>query len=285
MKLNVISGLSGAGKSVAMLALEDLGYYCIDNLPVTLLEALADELGRAGHPMYERAAVAIDARNPGAALQELPAIIDALRERSVVEQLVFLEADDSSLIKRFSETRRKHPLTADDISLAEAIRRERVLLAPVRESADIRIDTSRTNLHQLRDLVLHRVDQRGTKTLSLLFQSFGYKHGIPPDADFLFDARCLPNPHWVPNLRPLTGIDTEVAEFLGGEAMVVEMIDGIRDFLETWIPRFQDENRPYLTVAIGCTGGRHRSVFLVEQLAEYFRKHRDAVLVRHREIG
>ncbi len=285
MKLNVISGLSGAGKSVAMHALEDLGYYCIDNLPVTLLEALADELGRAGHPMYERAAVAIDARNPGAALQELPAIIDALRERSVVEQLVFLEADDSSLIKRFSETRRKHPLTADDISLAEAIRRERVLLAPVRESADIRIDTSRTNLHQLRDLVLHRVDQRGTKTLSLLFQSFGYKHGIPPDADFLFDARCLPNPHWVPNLRPLTGIDTEVAEFLGGEAMVVEMIDGIRDFLETWIPRFQDENRPYLTVAIGCTGGRHRSVFLVEQLAEYFRKHRDAVLVRHREIG
>lgn len=285
MKLNVISGLSGAGKSVAMHALEDLGYYCIDNLPVTLLEALADELGRAGHPMYERAAVAIDARNPGAALQELPAIIDALRERSVVEQLVFLEADDSSLIKRFSETRRKHPLTADDISLAEAIRRERVLLAPVRESADIRIDTSRTNLHQLRDLVLHRVDQRGTKTLSLLFQSFGYKHGIPPDADFLFDARCLPNPHWVPNLRPLTGIETEVAEFLGGEAMVVEMIDGIRDFLETWIPRFQDENRPYLTVAIGCTGGRHRSVFLVEQLAEYFRKHRDAVLVRHREIG
>ena len=285
MKLNVISGLSGAGKSVAMHALEDLGYYCIDNLPVTLLEALADELGRAGHPMYERAAVAIDARNPGAALQELPAIIDALRERSVVEQLVFLEADDSSLIKRFSETRRKHPLTADDISLAEAIRRERVLLAPVRESADIRIDTSRTNLHQLRDLVLHRVDQRGTKTLSLLFQSFGYKHGIPPDADFLFDARCLPNPHWVPNLRPLTGIDTKVAEFLGGEAMVVEMIDGIREFLETWIPRFQDENRPYLTVAIGCTGGRHRSVFLVEQLAEYFRKHRDAVLVRHREIG
>lgn len=285
MKLNVISGLSGAGKSVAMHALEDLGYYCIDNLPVTLLQALADELGRAAQPLYERAAVAIDARNPGYALQELPAIIDTLRERSVIDQLVFLEADDSSLITRFSETRRKHPLTAEDISLAEAIRRERTLLAPVRESADIRIDTSRTNLHQLRDLILHRVDQRGTKTLSLLFQSFGYKHGIPPDADMLFDARCLPNPHWVPHLKPLTGLDREVAEFLGAEAVVMEMVDGIREFLETWIPRFQAENRPYLTVAIGCTGGQHRSVFLVEQLAKYFREHREAVLVRHREIS
>lgn len=281
----VVSGLSGAGKSVAMHALEDLGYYCIDNLPVTLLPALSEELERSTHPIYEHAAVAIDARNPVAALQDLSRIISDLRDKGVVEQLVFLEADDSTLHRRFSETRRKHPLTAEGVSLAEAIAHERLLLGPIRERADIRIDTSETNLHQLRELILHRVDQRPSQRLSLLFQSFGYKHGIPPDADIVFDARCLPNPHWVPRLRPLTGLDAEVAEYLQAEPVVERLIEDLRGLLEAWIPRFEAEARPYLTVAIGCTGGRHRSVYVAERLASHFRERRDSVLVRHRELS
>jgi len=284
MRLIVVSGLSGAGKSVAMDALEDLGYYCIDNLPVNLLPALAAELSSAGLPSYQRAAVAIDARNPEQALQRLPEVVDELRERGAIDQLVFLEADDQSLVKRFSETRRKHPLTAHDTALTEAIRRERELLAPVRTRAGICIDTSRTHLHELRDVVRRRVAEHPLETLSLLFQSFGYKNGIPHDADMVFDARCLPNPHWVPRLRPLTGQEAEVAEFLGTQAICNEMLEWIGGFLETWIPRFEAENRAYLTVAIGCTGGQHRSVYLVETLAARFRAVREGVMVRHREL-
>lgn len=285
MSIIVVSGLSGAGKSVAMHALEDLGYYCIDNLPVNLLPQLVEEIERAANPTYEQAAVAIDARNPAASLQGFPQVIDELRDKGIVTALVFLEADDRSLIKRFSETRRKHPLTTDHTSLAEAIARERVLLDAIRESADVHIDSSETNLHQLRELIQHRVHRRPVETLSLEFQSFGYKHGIPQDTDLVFDARCLPNPYWVPRLRPLTGRDAEVVEYLQAQSVATEMVDALRFFLETWIPRFEAENRAYLTVAIGCTGGRHRSVYLVEALAEYFRAQRDSVLVRHRELA
>lgn len=283
MKLILISGLSGAGKSVAMHALEDLSYYCVDNLPIKLLSALVEEL-EVGSVPDTRAAVSIDARNPASSLQDFPALIEELRNRCVLNALVFLEADDDNLIKRFSETRRKHPLTADNTSLPEAISRERMLLETVREIADVHIDTSHTNLHQLRELIAHRVHERQEKKLSLLFQSFGYKFGLPQDADMVFDARCLPNPHWVPALRPLTGCDEEVKDYLLSEPMVTEMVEGLRGFLDDWIPRFEAENRSYLTVAVGCTGGRHRSVFVTEALGEYFKSRRDAVLVRHRDM-
>ena len=268
-----------------MDALEDLGYYCMDNLPVGLLPAFAKEATDSQQPVYDRAAVAIDARNPAGALQGLPALIDSLRTAGKVDELVFLEASDESLIKRFSETRRKHPLTEEDVSLAEAIRRERELLGPLRESADICIDTSHTHLHQLRDLVRRRVDRRPLQTLSILFQSFAYKHGVPPDADMVFDVRCLPNPHWEPHLRPLTGRDDAVVQFLEAAPAVNEMYEQLRSYLDTWVPRFEAENRAYMTIAIGCTGGRHRSVYLVERLGEYFGARRPAVLTRHRELN
>jgi UPF0042 nucleotide-binding protein len=268
-----------------MHALEDLGYYCIDNLPVNLVPALAAEIENTMQAVYKRAAIAIDARNPAEALRGFSEMIDELRSQKVVNEVVFLEAEESVLIKRFSETRRKHPLTADNISLAEAIRRERELLAPVRRNADVCIDTSRTNLHQLRDLIRQRIDQRPLGTVSMLFQSFGFKHGIPPDADMVFDVRCLPNPHWELHLRPLTGRDPEVVAFLETEPLVQEMFDNLKVFLETWLPRFEAENRPYITIAIGCTGGQHRSVYLAERLAEYFRARRKAVLIRHRELA
>jgi UPF0042 nucleotide-binding protein len=285
MRLIVVSGLSGAGKSIAMHALEDLSFYCIDNLPAGLLPALARELKSASQPAYTRAAVAIDARNPAEALQELPEMIQALRQQELVHELVFLEAVDDTLIKRFSETRRKHPLTEGNVSLAEAIARERALLAPVRQDADICIDTSRTHLHELRELIRQRLDRRPINTLSILLQSFGYKHGLPSDADMVFDVRCLPNPHWKPYLRPLTGCDLEVQQFLDSESLAQEMLETLTAFLETWIPRFELENRAYMTVAIGCTGGRHRSVYLCERLASRLSTQRPNVLVRHREIA
>lgn len=284
MRLIVVSGLSGAGKSVAMEALEDLGYYCVDNLPTKLLPAFSDELADASGSAYERAAVAIDARNPADALQRSPAMIVQLRNKGVVNELLFVEAEDGILIKRFNETRRKHPLTAGDVSLGEAIRKERELLGPLRREADICIDTSRTNLHQLRDIIRERVDGRPLEVLSLLFESFGYKHGLPTDSDMVFDVRCLPNPHWEPNLRAHTGRDREVVEFLESQTVVEEMFLDIRDFLESWIPKYEAGNRSYLTIAIGCTGGQHRSVYLAERLAEHFCSRRKAVMIRHREI-
>ena len=283
MKLVLISGLSGAGKSVAMHALEDLSYYCVDNLPVNLLSALTEEFD-VGPVPDARAAVSIDARNPATSLRDFPLLIQELRDRGALHALVFLEADDDSLIKRFSETRRKHPLTADNTSLAEAIGRERMLLETVREIADVHIDTSHTNLHQLRELIAHRVHERHDQKLSLLFQSFGYKFGIPQDTDLVFDARCLPNPHWVPSLRPLSGLDQAVKDYLLSEAMVTDMVESLRVFLDDWIPRFEAENRSYLTISVGCTGGRHRSVFVTEALGDYFKSERDAVLVRHRDL-
>lgn len=268
-----------------MDALEDLGYYCMDNLPARLLPALANEMADSNQLVYEHAAVAIDARNPAEALQGLPGLIRELRLKDHVHDLVFLAADDASLIRRFSETRRKHPLTAPNVSLAEAIGRERELLAPLRLDADIVIDTSRTHLHQLRAIVRQRIAQRAPGTLSVLFQSFGYKHGVPADADIVFDVRCLPNPYWETQLRPLTGKDTPVIEFLESQHLVEEMFESLKVFLQTWLPRFEAENRAYVTVGIGCTGGRHRSVYLTERLVAYFRAQRFAVLARHRELS
>jgi UPF0042 nucleotide-binding protein len=285
VRLVVVSGLSGAGKSVALHTLEDLGYYCIDNLPVDLLPALASQMTSPGSPDYEFTAVGIDARNPSRALERFPSILNELRSHCVDCQLVFLEAEDPILIKRFSETRRRHPLTSDEVSLAEAIARERQLLGPLASCADLRIDTSLTTLHQLRDLVRLRVGGGAPGALSVMLLSFGFKHGVPRDADFVFDVRCLPNPHWEPHLRPLTGRDAPVVEFLGCDALVDEMFEDLAGFLQDWIPRFEAENRAYLTVALGCTGGQHRSVYMAERLGEHLRAHgRWSVIVRHREL-
>ncbi len=284
LKLIVVSGLSGAGKSIAMHALEDLGYYCVDNLPVALLPAFVRELRRDRSGVYSRAAVGIDSRNSTLALRGLPEALRALKDEDVESDLLYLAAADEILIKRFSETRRKHPLTVQSMALPEAIRREREIMEPFRVNANICIDTTNTNLHQLRDLIRARVDRRPAKTLSLLFQSFGFKHGVPNDAELVFDVRCLPNPHWEPKLRQLTGRDQVVEDFLLSHEVVREYFSDLKVFLERWIPRFEADNRQYLTVAIGCTGGQHRSVFMAEQLARDFSGRREGVLVRHREI-
>ncbi len=284
MKLIVISGLSGAGKSIALNVLEDLGYYCVDNLPLGLLEAFAVELA-AAQPTPERVAAVIDARNLSAAFDRFPEIKTAIGNQGVDCEVVFLEADDNAITKRFSETRRKHPLTAANVALLEAIQRERTLLEPVRDLADSCIDTSRTRYHELRELIRQRVDRRPLQTMSLQFLSFGYKHGIPLDADYVFDVRSLPNPYWEVGLRQLNGRDEKVVAFLDSQPAVRAMLTSLREFLDQWIPTFEDDNRAYLTVAVGCTGGNHRSVYVVELLAAQFREGRNGVLVRHRDVS
>jgi UPF0042 nucleotide-binding protein len=282
MGLVVVSGLSGAGKSVAMHALEDLGYYCVDNLPVRLLNAFLE--GQCG--TLKNTAVSIDARSGVEALVELPERIRELRESGAVREVIFLEAVNDVLLNRFSETRRKHPLSGEDNTLAEALALERDLLEGVRAEADSVIDTTLINLHQLRDLIRRRVEDRSAgTTMALMFESFGYKHGIPATADLVFDARCLPNPYWEPPLRSLTGQDRDVASYLAGQPVVEEYFQELMALLERWIPRFEGDNRAYFTVAIGCTGGQHRSVYMVERLSETFREQRSEVLARHRELA
>ena len=285
MKLVIVSGLSGSGKSVALHTLEDLDYYCIDNLPIALLEPFAQQLLDSPPVGQDNAAVGIDARNQSADLTRFPELLKRLRGRGIVCEILYLQADDETLLKRFSETRRKHPLSRANVSLADAIVQERSLLEPISANASLHIDTTHTNIHQLRDLVQERVAGKTAGALSLLFKSFGFKHGVPEDADFVFDVRCLPNPHWEARLRPQTGLDADVAEFLGSHAMVDEMFDEISRFLDTWIPRFQNENRSYLTIAIGCTGGQHRSVYLARRLGDHFQSRYPSVLVRHRELS
>lgn len=277
MQLFLISGLSGSGKSVALNVLEDSGYYCVDNLPAELLPALTDNLRQAG---YARIAVSIDVRS-GGSVQQLPHYIVQLRQRGVDVHLLFLDAQTDTLVKRFSETRRRHPLSDDRLTLPECIQRERELLAEI-GSIGHRIDTSELGANALRAWVKDfiRVDRA---RLSLLFQSFGFKNGIPLDADFVFDIRCLPNPHYDPALRPFSGRDAAVIEFLERIPNVQKMYDDIRGFIENWLPCFVADNRSYLTIAIGCTGGQHRSVYLAEKLARYF-KAQQQVLVRHREL-
>ncbi len=282
MKLVIISGLSGSGKSIALHVLEDLGHYCIDNLPVGMLPALSEQLRQHAHD--GPVAVGIDARNLIDDLQRFPAILAELRNAGVETRVLYLEADDATLLKRFSETRRRHPLSSEETPLAEAIVQERRLLEPVAAEAELRFDTSRTNVHQLRDMIRQRVEEADSG-LSLLFESFGFKHGVPVDADFVFDVRCIPNPHWVPELRRHTGRDAPVIAYLESHPEVAEMFTDIRDFLDTWIPRFEADNRSYMTVAVGCTGGQHRSVYMVERLAAHFRQQRAGVLCRHRELS
>lgn len=285
MKLIVISGVSGSGKSTAINVLEDLGYYCIDNMPVGLLPALAEQmLGMPGQQV-ENITVGIDARSLPGELHRFAYILEQLKNKGLECETLFLDADDEILLKRFSETRRKHPLSIKSLPLMDAIQQERTLLEPIASRADLYIDTSRTNLHQLRDLIRERIENKTDQTLSLLVQSFGFKHGVPADADFVFDARCLPNPHWEPSLRPQTGLHEGVINFLQQHQQVENMFTDILTFMQNWIPAFIAENRSYMTIAIGCTGGQHRSVYLANRLANEFRKIYNNVSERHRDMS
>lgn len=280
----IISGLSGAGKTIALHALEDAGYYCVDNLPVGILPSFANFIASEPEAHFHKVAVGIDARNHPAAIAALPATLDALQAGKVRAELIFVDASDETLLARFSETRRKHPLSADDVPLVDAIRRERVLLDPIIRRADLRIDTTRTNVHQFRAAIRELITRRPSGALAVLFRSFGYKKGVPSDADFVFDVRCLPNPYWEPALRDLTGRDAPVREFLDAQPMVGEMAADVARFLDTWITRFEEVNRSYLTVAFGCTGGRHRSVYMAERLAAHFAERGKQPAISHRDV-
>lgn len=284
MHLVLISGLSGSGKSIALNVLEDAGYYCVDNLPSQLLQQLVGLLDQQG---YRKVAAAIDIRG-GDSIAMLPQQLDALRARDLELRFLFLDAKNETLIKRFSETRRRHPLASDERTLSEAINEERVRLEAL-IALGHHIDTSDVRPNTLREWVRQFIaadagaEAPRESGLTLLFQSFGFKHGIPLDADLVFDVRCLPNPYYEMALRPLTGRDAEVIAFLEAEPDVLRMRQDIACFVASWLPAYIRDNRSYLTVAVGCTGGQHRSVHIAEWLAREFAD-RARILVRHREL-
>jgi len=283
MSFFIVSGLSGSGKTIALQALEDIGFYCIDNLPAALLPHFAGLVADMRNNAIANVAIGLDVRNR-AFLADLPKSLEALHARGIHYRIVFLEAEDSILVKRFKETRRKHPMLDHQTPLVEAIRAEKNLLEPLSFDAALRIDTTRTTPHELRSQVRNFARGEDTAGLTLLFESFGYKHGTPLDADYVFDVRCLPNPYWQTELRQYTGLDEPVVRFLEKHDEVQEMFDEIRGFLEKWLPRFEREDRTYLTIAVGCTGGQHRSVYLVHRLAEQFANKGLKTQVRHREL-
>ena len=285
MKLIIISGRSGSGKTTCLHVLEDLGYYCVDNMPASLLAALAERIAEENNNDLNRVAVSIDARNLSGDLSKFREIFDRLDASALDRQIIFLDAETDTLLKRFSETRRKHPLSNSDLGLLEAIKLEKELLAPIANLANLTIDTSTLTLHDLRDIVRDRVANHKPNILALQFQSFGFKHGIPKDADMVFDLRCLPNPYWVNTLRGLTGLNQEVIDYLESQPEVDKMFNDIKGFLENWIPSFERNNRNYITVALGCTGGQHRSVFLSEKLKKHFSQTISNIQVRHRELS
>lgn len=280
--LVLVTGLSGGGKSTALRALEDLGYNCVDNLPAALLREFAATVSH-GPAVYSRVALGIDARSPEQDLGDIPLWLDGLAGSGIQCQMLFLEADSKAIIKRFSETRRRHPLTGDEHALPQAIARERVLLNGLRERADWVIDTSDTNIHQLRRQVWKSIgaDNEG---MTIVLESFAFKRGVPQDVDFIFDARILPNPHWVDSLKDYSGLDEPVRKWLEKDASVERLIADVLGFLKTWLPEFRDSQRSYVTVGIGCTGGRHRSVYLVDRLAAGLGEDFGDVLIHHREL-
>jgi len=281
VRIIILSGLSGSGKSVALHMLEDLGFYCIDNIPAAMLKPFISYTVRASESMYERTAIGLDARNTAGEIATVPQLIDELRRSGIQCEVVFLVSSEEELLRRFAETRRKHPMSRNNVGLREAMALERTLLDPIINAADLVIDTSKMGVHALRDIIHQRVEQRAAARLSLSFESFGFKHGIPGDADFVFDARSLPNPYWEPGLRNLTGRDPEVIHFLESQTNVATLIQDITRFLDGRIPEYQASNRGYLTVAIGCTGGQHRSVYIVDRLAAVFAARFPRVTVRH----
>jgi UPF0042 nucleotide-binding protein len=281
--LILVTGLSGGGKSTALHALEDLGYYCVDNVPAALLKEFAIQIN-SNPELYSRVALGVDARSRGPDLKQLPERLEELKALGLKCQVLFLSADLKVIIQRFSETRRRHPLTTDKHALPSAIELEQKLLGALKEAANWVIDTSDTNIHQLRRQVWKCAESENEST-SIVLESFAYKHGVPQDVDFAFDARHLPNPYWVTELRDYNGLDTRVGEWLEKDPMVNEMRTDLLEFLLRWLPRFQAVQRSYVTIGIGCTGGRHRSVYLVDLLAPELRKKFPSVMVHHREIN
>jgi len=286
MRVTIVSGQSGSGKTVALHTLEDEGFYCIDNLPSSLLPALLARIRDSLGGLYTQVAVGIDARSEMAAgLEDFPEQLANLRNQGHDARVLYLRTDIQVLLRRFSETRRKHPLSGRDMPLIRAIEVERDLLSPISASADLVIDTTTLNLHQLREQIRSRVLQSDSERMALLVQSFGFKYGVPTDTDFVFDVRCLPNPHWKADLRELTGVDEPVAAYLEEHAMVEDMYRSLCDFLDRWIPTYQDSGRAYMTISIGCTGGQHRSVYLARRLNDHYRQTLDNVSLRHRELN
>ena len=285
MRLVVISGHSGSGKTSALNILEDVGFTCIDNLPASLLENLIDQLTASNNHRGLNVAVGIDARNLVGDLNKIPKILKHIRREDVDVSVIFLYARRADLLRRYSETRRRHPLSSDSVGLKEAIDLEKQLLSPISDIADRSVDTSRLTLHQLRDLVKNIVVPNTPQHMSILFESFGFKNGVPSDSDFVFDVRCLPNPYWKEHLKSQTGHDAGVIEFLESQAEVASMLADIIGFLTRWLPHFQQNNRSYLTVSIGCTGGQHRSVYLANRLHEHFSQLHPLVHVSHKELA
>lgn len=280
MRLLIISGRSGSGKSVALQALEDVGYYCVDNLPVEMLPDLVTKL----HDDQPRLAISIDSRNLPKDTARFKEVLHYLRQRCRPFETAYLDAKLDTILKRFSETRRKHPLTNNLLSLHEAIEQERELLSPIANSADITIDTTELSKHDLCRIIREKVASENDSNLQLLVQSFGFKNGLPMDADFIFDVRCLPNPYWQQALRSFSGLDQDVIQFLEKHHDVKLMVEDVIRFLDNWLPRFESDNRSYLTVGIGCTGGQHRSVFVAEQIAKQAKHLNLNVQIRHRDI-
>jgi UPF0042 nucleotide-binding protein len=280
--LVIVSGMSGSGKSVALKTFEDLGYYCVDNLPAELLPEFVRRM-LASQASPDRIAVGIDARSLGD-LADVPEALSQIGAQGMDTRLLFFDTRDEVLLRRYADTRRRHPLSHLGLVLADAISLERQALKPLRQIADHVLDTSELNVHQMRRQILTEHGLSGTG-LSLLFESFAYRRGVPAEADFVFDARVLPNPHWDARLRPLSGRDAAVAEHLDTEPEVIAYVDQVQGFLDAWLPKLRSETRSYVTVAFGCTGGRHRSVYLAERLARHCRENGWAeVAVHHREL-
>lgn len=284
MRLVIVSGRSGSGKSTALAVLEDNGFYCIDNLPASLLPDLAERALLHTELSQPQVAVSIDARNLPSQLKRFPELLEQLRQHNIQCNVLYLDADNRTLLKRFSETRRRHPLTTSTRSLAEAIDDENQLLGPIADLADLKIDTANLNLYQLADTIKLRLLDQPDAGTAFLIESFGFKRGMPVDADLVFDVRCLPNPYWKPDLREHSGLEAEVRDYLASQPAVEEMYQDIFAYLNKWLPRFAASNRAYVTVAIGCTGGQHRSVYLAERLGASLRETLGNVQIRHREL-
>lgn len=285
MRLILLGGLSGSGKSVALRMLEDLGYYSIDNVPTRLVEPVIAGTIDSGELRFSQLAIGVDPRSPEEEIAHLPDLISRLRQREYGCTVVYLMTDDDVLLRRYSETRRRHPLAQSGRGLREAISRERTLLIPLAQIADTIIDTTKTNVHQLRELVHERVAPETPQHMTLVFESFAYRSGVPRDVDMVFDMRCLPNPHWEPELRNKTGQDPEVTDYLEQHVSVTRMRAELIRWLEQWVPAYSASNRSYLTIAFGCTGGQHRSVYMAEKLARHFVGQPMEILIRHTELG
>ncbi len=282
MNFVIVSGLSGSGKTMALNTLEDNGYYCIDNIPLSLLPALfqSDSI-----TLRDKVAIGVDVRSSEMGLKRIPDDVKEIRQQGHKVTLLYLHADEQILLKRYNETRRKHPLTSSEVSLSKALQIETQMMAPIRSAADFEIDTTYTNIYQLSSFLRSRICNDSGGKLSLMFQSFGFKHGAPSSTDFMFDVRCLPNPYWISEIRQYSGKDEEVSDWLETHTEVAEMRDDLIGFVEKWIPHFIENQRAYLTISIGCTGGRHRSVYITEQLGKYFRKkYSNDITLFHREI-